>query len=404
MNTATRLVSFDAAPDDPFAPTCTPIYQTATFEQDSPECFGRFDYSRSGNPTRGVLERLLADLEGGTRAFAFASGLAAITAVTRLLDPGDEILACDDLYGGAYRLFTKLLAPRGVAVRFVDFTADAPLPISPRTKLVYFETPSNPRLRITDIRRRCREAREAGALSCVDGTATTPYLQKPLELGADIVLHSATKYLAGHADVTAGAVIVKDPALADRLYLIQNGEGAVLGPFDSFLLLRGIKTLALRLDRQQASAQRIAEWLDRRPEVARVHFPGLHTHPGGDLHRSQSLGPGAVLSFEITDATAAPDLVRGLSLFRTTVSFGAVGSSASIPACMSHAPIAVDAAGPAVAPPPRGLIRLSVGIEDPGDLIADLARAFEVVAEPRHRDVPRTSGVDAVSAPIGAAS
>jgi cysteine-S-conjugate beta-lyase len=406
MNFATRLIAFDTCPNDPNRPTATPIYQTATFEQDSALEFGRYDYARSGNPTRRVLEDLIADLEGGTRGFAFASGLAAITAVTRLLKPGDEILACEDLYGGAFRLFSRILTERGIRVRYADFTAEGPLPVSPATKLVYLETPSNPLLKITDIRKVASEAHAAGALLCVDGTAMTSYLQRPLELGADLVLHSATKYLSGHADVTAGVVTVKDQALAERIYFIQNGEGAVLGPQDCFLLLRGLKTLSLRLDRQQQTAQQIAEWLvslplpegggrgeglssPQRRRITRVHFPGLRTHPGHDLHLSQALGPGAVVSFETGDPDFSVRLVEALKLFSIAVSFGGVGSSATVPCRMSHAPIAKAADAtipkPATQPPPD-LIRLSIGIEHPADLLADLAQAFEASQSPQRQE------------------
>jgi len=379
MNIATRLVSFDAAPGDRTRPSCTPIYQTATFEQESAEGFGEYDYSRSGNPTRKVLEDLIADLEGGTRGFAFASGLAAITAVTRLLVPGDEILACEDLYGGAFRLFSRILHERGIIVRYADLTGDEPAPLSSRTKLLYVESPSNPLLRICDLRRLATQAHAGGALFCVDGTAMTPYLQRPLELGADVVLHSATKYLSGHADVTAGLVAVRDVRLAESIAFIQNGEGGVLGPFDSYLLLRGIKTLSLRLDRQQATAQRVAEWLASGVEgVTRVHFPGLREHPGHRTHFGQAHGPGAVLSFETGDPERSIRIVEQLRLFSIAVSFGGVHSCATVPCRMSHAPISkADPSRPRPSTsPPTDLVRLAVGIEDAADLIADLQRAL----------------------------
>jgi cystathionine beta-lyase len=396
MNFATRLIAFDTCPNDPNRPTATPIYQTATFEQETAEEFGKYDYARSGNPTRRVLEDLIADLEGGVRGFAFASGLAAITAVTRLLKPGDELLACEDLYGGAFRLFSRILAERGIRVRYADFSGDGPLPVSAATRLVYLETPSNPLLKIIDVRRISREAHAAGALVCVDGTAMTPYLQRPLELGADLVLHSATKYLSGHADVTAGVVAVKDAALAEKIYFIQNGEGAVLGPQDCFLLLRGLKTLSLRLDRQQQTAQRVAEWLasaangraiERPRRVTRVYFPGLRGHSGHDVHVSQALGPGAVVSFETGDADFSVRYVQALQLFSIAVSFGGVGSSATVPCRMSHAPLAkaasVDIPKPSTRPP-ADLVRLSIGIEHADDLLADLSRAFETAERASH--------------------
>lgn len=403
MNFSTRLVSFDACPGDDNRPTNTPIYQTATFEQETALEFGKYDYARSGNPTRRVLEDLIAELEGGVRGFAFASGLAAITAVTRLLKPGDELLACEDLYGGAFRLFSRILTERGITVRYADFTAPGPLPVTPRTRLVYLETPSNPLLKICDLRKIAREAHAAGALLCVDGTAMTPYLQKPLDLGADIVLHSATKYLSGHADVTAGVVVVKDKDVADELYFIQNGEGAVLGPFDCYLLLRGVKTLALRLDRQQATALQIAEWLAALPAgVARVHFPGLKNHPGHALHLTQALGPGAVVSFETGDPDFSVRLVEALKVFSIAVSFGGVGSSATVPCRMSHAPLAKAAGADIPKPasnPPADLVRLAVGIEHPGDLIADLQQAFAAAALPQDVAVkaPRAALTSAIS-------
>lgn len=373
---ATQLVAFDQCPDDPYSPVATPIYQTATFEQDSALEFGRYDYSRSGNPTRAVLETQLARLDGGTRAFAFSSGLAALSAVTRLLRPGDEILAGDDLYGGTYRLFSRILPRSGITVRYADATDPAAFAaaFTDKTRLVHVETPTNPLFRIIDLRRIAALARSKGALLCVDSSMTSPYLQRPLELGADIVLHSATKYLCGHSDVTAGALIVKDKAIADDLYFIQNGEGAGLGPFDSYLLLRGLKTLALRLDRQQRSATTIANFLADHPAVRRVHFPGLANHPGAALHASQSSGPGAVLSFETGSVATSQRIVESLRLFGITVSFGSINSSASLPARMSHASIPAEVR--AARHLPEDLIRLSIGIEDAADLKDDLFSAL----------------------------
>ncbi len=259
MKFATKLLTFNPAPGDRYTPANTPIYQTATFRQGDATEFGEYDYTRSGNPTRAVVEKQIARLENGTRGFCFSTGLAAITAVTRLLGPGDEILACNDLYGGCYRLFSRILPKRGIQVRYVDFgDLDAvAASISENTKLVYLETPTNPLLQIIDIRAVADIAHRRGALLCVDNSTMSPYLQQPLELGADIALHSATKFLCGHSDVMAGAIVVNDEELGQELYLIQNGEGAGLSPFDSYLLLRGMKTLSLRLDRQQSNAQTI---------------------------------------------------------------------------------------------------------------------------------------------------
>lgn len=380
MKFATRLLNFDPAPGDRFTPANTPIYQTATFRQDDATAFGEYDYSRSGNPTRSVVEKQIAALESGTRGFCFSTGLAAITAVTRLLSPGEEILACDDLYGGTYRLFSRILAKRGINVRYVDFTdLDAVAQaITSNTRLLYLETPTNPLLQIIDIAAAAEIAHRSNALVCVDNSTMSPYLQRPLELGADIVLHSATKFLCGHSDVMAGAVVVADEELGQELYLIQNGEGAGLSPFDSFLLLRGSKTLSLRLDRQQSSAKSIAALLDSHPAVDRVYYPGLADGRQLTIHRSQASGDGAVLSFATGDPEFSRTVVEATRLFSITVSFGGVNSTISLPNYMSHASI----------PPhlrqqksiPADLVRISVGAEDVDDLVDDLSQAFEIAA------------------------
>jgi cystathionine beta-lyase len=374
---ATRLLNFDPSPGDRFTPANTPIYQTATFRQQDATEFGEYDYSRSGNPTRAAVERQIATLESGTRGFCFSTGLAAITAVTRLVRPGEEILACDDLYGGTYRLFSRILANRGINVRYLDFTdLDAvAAAISPRTKLVYFETPTNPLLQIIDIAAVADIAHRSGALVCVDNSTLSPYLQRPLELGADIVLHSATKFLCGHSDVMAGAVVVADEGLAEELYLIQNGEGAVLSPFDSYLLLRGMKTLALRLDRQQANARAIAEFLDAHPAVERVYYPGLADEHARRIHQAQASGDGAVISFVTGEAEFSRALVELTKLFAITVSFGGVNSTISLPNYMSHASIPAHLRQQKTIP--ADLVRISVGAEDVGDLLDDLGAAFE---------------------------
>lgn len=380
----TRLVHFEASPGDACNPTVTPIYQTATFEQESAVECGQYDYTRSGNPTRAVLEKQLAGLEHGTRAFCFTSGLAAITAVTRLLRPGDEIVACNDVYGGTYRLFSRILKPCGIGVRYVDARDLNALrsAITPKTKLIHLETPTNPLLRIIDIEGAAAIAHEAGALLSVDNSALSPYLQNPLDLGADIVVHSGTKYLCGHSDVVAGAVVVNDQELADRLYLIQNGEGAGLSPFDSFLLLRGLKTLALRLDRQQQNALTVARFLARHEAVRRVHYPGLEEHEGYTLHQRQARGPGALITFETGDCELSRLVAERARLFAISVSFGGVGSSISIPSNMSHASIPEDVR--AMSPCGTDAVRLSIGIEDAKDLIADLDQALSAAA----RSVP----------------
>jgi cystathionine beta-lyase len=378
---ATRLLTFDPAPGDRFTPANTPIYQTATFRQDDATEFGEYDYSRSGNPTRAVVEKQIAALENGARGFCFSTGLAAITAVTRLVAPGEEILACDDLYGGTYRLFSRILAKRGINVRYVDFNnLDAvAASITSSTKLVYLESPTNPLLQVIDIRAVADIAHRAGVLVCVDNSTMSPYLQRPLELSADIVLHSATKFLCGHSDVMAGAVVVSDDQLGEELYLIQNGEGAGLAPFDSFLLLRGMKTLSLRLDRQQSNARKIAEWLDAQPAVEHVYYPGLADEPQLRVHRAQASGDGAVLSFVTGDAELSRAIVEATKLFNITVSFGGVNSTISLPNYMSHASIPQHLRQQKSIP--ANLVRVSVGAEDIEDLLDDLSQALEFASQ-----------------------
>jgi cystathionine beta-lyase len=378
---ATRLLNFAPAPGDRFSPANTPIYQTATFRQGDATEFGEYDYSRSGNPTRAAVEKQIAALESGTRGFCFATGLAAITAVTRLVSPGEEIVACDDLYGGTYRLFSRILPKRGINVRYVDFSdLDAvAAAVNSSTRLVYFETPTNPLLQIIDIAAVADIARRNGALSCVDNSTMSPYLQRPLELGADIVLHSATKFLCGHSDVMAGAVVVADEELGQEVYLIQNGEGAVLAPFDSYLLLRGTKTLALRLDRQQANARAIAEWLSTQSAVERVYYPGLADERQLRIHRAQTSGNGGVLSFVTGDPELSRAIVELTKLFAITVSFGGVNSTISLPNYMSHASIPAHLRQQKSIP--ADVVRISVGAEDVGDLIDDLSQAFELAQQ-----------------------
>jgi cystathionine beta-lyase len=376
MKFASKLIQFDAAPGDRFRPTATPIYQTATFEQEHADRFGDFDYSRSGNPTRKVLEDHVATLEGGTRGFAFASGMAAITAVARTLRAGDEILADSDLYGGTCRLFTRVLERGGVTARYADAgdLATFAARITPNTRLIYVESPTNPLLRVLDLRALAALAHAHDALLVVDNSLMSPYLQRPLELGADVVLHSATKFLCGHADVTGGVVVVKDEDLAEDIAFLQNAEGNALGPFDCFLLQRGLKTLKLRVDAQQRNAQQIAEFLAADPRVERVFYPGLATHPDYELQRSQASGAGSVLSFTAHSVEAAKAGAERAKMFQICVSFGSIHSTISLPGCMSHASVPPEIAATRELPPQ--LVRISVGIEDAGDLIADLDQAL----------------------------
>ncbi len=376
MKFASRLVTFDAAPGDRFRPIATPIYQTATFEQEHADEFGEYDYSRSGNPTRTVLEQHIAKLERGSRGFCFASGMAAIATVTKLLRAGDDILADCDLYGGTCRLFSKVLDRTGITARYADACDPEEFgkKITPQTKLIYVESPTNPLLRVVDLRRIADIAHAHGALFCIDNSTMSPYLQNPLDLGADIVLHSATKYLGGHHDVTAGAIVVNDDELAKQIYFIQNAEGNALAPFDCFLLLRGMKTLKLRIDCQQRNAKTIAEFLTAHPDIETVYYPGLEDNAFYELQNSQARGAGAVLSFTTGSVELSKAIAEQTQLFRITVSFGSVNSSISLPGNMSHASVPPEVL--AQRDLPRDLVRISVGIEDEEDLIHDLQNAI----------------------------
>ncbi len=376
MKFASRLVSFDPAPGDQFRPISTPIYQTATFEQEHADQFGEYDYSRSGNPTRTVLENHLASLESGSRGFCFSSGMAAIATVTKLLRNGDDILADSDLYGGTCRLFSKILDRTGITARYADACDPERFEqqITPQTRLVYVESPTNPLLRVVDLRRIAAIAHAHGALFCVDNSTMSPYLQNPLDLGADIVLHSATKYLGGHHDVTAGAIVVRDEDLASQIYFLQNAEGNALAPFDCYLLLRGIKTLKLRLDCQQRNAQLVASFLAAHKDVTGVYYPGLREARGYELQRSQARGAGAVLSFTTGSMEVSKAIAEQAKLFRITVSFGSVNSSISLPGSMSHASVPCEVMATRDLPP--DLVRISAGIEDEEDMIADLDQAL----------------------------
>lgn len=355
-----------------------PIYQTATFQQPNATEFGEYDYTRSGNPTRTLVEEQLARLEHGCYASAFASGMAALTAVSQLVKPGEEIVAGNDLYGGTVRLLERVVSSHNVQVHYVDTTdLNAVTQVtSSRTRLVLIETPSNPLFQITDIRKISDIAHGVGALLAVDNSMLSPIFQKPLDLGADLVLHSATKFLSGHSDVTAGAVITNDEALHTAIAFQQNAQGAGLSPFEAWLLLRGLKTLALRVERQADSACRVAEFLQTQASVSRVFYPGLPNHEGHEIHRRQSQGNGAVVSFTTGNPDFSAKLVESTQLFKIAVSFGSVASTVSLPCRMSHAsiPLALrDRLGP-----PPDLVRLSVGIEDVRDLIDDLSVAFRI--------------------------
>jgi cystathionine beta-lyase len=376
MKTSTRCVQLGRG-HDAYGAIVPPIYQTATFEQPGATEFGEFDYTRSGNPTRALLEQQLAELEDATHACAFASGMAALTSLTRIVRPGEEIVAGDDLYGGTVRLLDQIAARLHIAVSYVDTTNETEVrqAVSDRTRLILIETPSNPLFRISDIRKLSSIAKDAGACLAVDNSMLSPVFQQPLNLGADVVVHSATKFLCGHSDVTAGALITNDPALHQQFSFQQNAEGAGLSPFESWLLLRSLKTLVLRIERQNNSAEKVAHFLQSRTEVTQVFYPGLASHPGREVHRQQANGNGAVVSFTTGDEKLSAEIVESTNLFKVAVSFGSVGSTISLPCRMSHASIP----GPLRErlAPPSDLVRISVGIEDIDDLIDDLSHAFD---------------------------
>ncbi|GER67121.1 cystathionine gamma-synthase [Weizmannia acidilactici] len=358
-----------------------PIQHASTYHQFDVDHFGKYDYSRSLNPTREALEDVIAELEGGVRGFAFSSGMAAISTAFLLLSAGDHVVITEDVYGGTFRMVTEVLSRLGIEHTFVDMTnlEEVRQAVRPNTKAFYVETPSNPLLKVTDIRKVSGIAKEIGALTYVDNTFLTPALQRPLEFGADIVLHSATKFLSGHSDVVAGLAVVKDEALAARLGFLQNSFGAVLGVQDAWLVLRGLKTLHVRLKQSQQSAIQIAHYLDAHPLVRKVHFPELEHHPQHDLQKRQADGPGAVLSFELENEEALRAFTKHVKIPVFAVSLGAVESILSYPAKMSHA------AMPSEDRRKRGiadsLLRLSVGLENPDDLIADFEQAFAYVRE-----------------------
>ncbi|MGH9381259.1 MAG: trans-sulfuration enzyme family protein [Thermoanaerobaculia bacterium] len=382
MKPATELVRHRRLPGEPYGAVSTPLYQTATFVQPGACEAGPYDYSRSGNPTRAALEEQLARLEGATRALAYGSGLAALAAVVRLAAPDGEVLAGDDLYGGTDRLLSRVLPELGLSTRYVNATRPQAVrdTIGPRTRLLLIETPTNPLLRVVDLAALAEICHERNVLLAVDGSLMTPWLQRPLALGADVVVHSATKGLGGHSDLTAGVVAVHGSEVAERLAFRQNAEGTALAPFDAWLLLRGLKTLGVRVERQEATARRIAAFLVAHPAVTRLHYPGLADHPGRALQLRQAGGFGPVMSFETGSVARSAALVDALELFPVAVSFGGVGSTASLPCRMSHAAIPAEVRRERRLP--EDLVRLSIGLEDPDDLIEDLDRALRAVGGP----------------------
>ncbi len=381
MSNATKLIH-SILVDKLTGAISVPIYQTSTFVQEAPGVHKGFDYARSNNPTREALENITAKLEGGTSGFAFASGLAAIDAVLKLLESGDEILAVDDIYGGAFRLFTHIYAKFGIRVNYTDTTDVANVldAITEKTKLVWLETPTNPTLKISDIKAIAEIAHRHGALLCVDNTFASPALQQPILLGADIVVHSATKYLGGHSDLIAGLVVTADKQLGDKIKFIQNASGAILGPQDSWLVIRGLETLYLRVKEHSAGALAVARFLEGHPAVDKVYYPGLSTHVNHDVAaRQQQGGFGGVVSFTLKEDTvaAATTVVTGTELFKLAESLGGVKSLLCHPVSMTHKSIPEEkrkAAGVA-----DSLVRLSVGLEDVADLIRDIDQALNKV-------------------------
>lgn len=381
MSSITDIIH--SVPSDPLTGSiAVPVYQTSTFIQEAPGVNKGYDYARTGNPTRKALETIVAKLENGHDAFAFSTGLAAIDAVAKLLSTGDEIVAVDDIYGGAYRLFTHIYQKLGIKIHYVD-TRDADNInefINENTKLIWLESPTNPTLKVSDIEKISQIAKEKNILTVVDNTFASPVAQKPFELGADIVIHSGTKYLGGHCDLLAGIVVTKTPELSEKIKFIQNGSGAVLGPWDCFLTIRGIETVELRVQRQNENAQKIAEFLVNHPAVDIVHYPGLSSHKNHEIAKKQQNGLfGGVLSFSLKQDTleAAEKVVTSTNYFKLAESLGGVKSLVCQPCKMTHASI------------PRekrlqsgiqdSLIRLSCGIENAEDLIKDIDQALKLI-------------------------
>ena len=379
MKFNTKTIHGGQIPEKSYGAVMPPIYQTSTYSQSSPGKHKGYEYSRTHNPTRYALESSLASIENGRFGLAFGSGLAAIDAVLKLLNPGDEVISTNDLYGGSYRLFTKVFENFGVKFHFTEMNniSSVETLINSNTKMVWVETPTNPMMNVIDIKSLSKLAKSNKILLAVDNTFATPFLQQPLDLGADIVMHSATKYLAGHSDVVLGALIVKDKALADRLYFIQNASGAICGPMDSFLTLRGIKTLHVRMERHCHNAKKIAIFLHNHPNVEKVFWPGFKFHPNHIIAKNQMFDFGAMISFTSkgNDYNKAIKIIKKLKIFTLAESLGGVESLAGHPSSMTHASIPKkerEASGVV-----DSLIRLSVGIEDVDDLISDLRQALD---------------------------
>ena len=378
MKFDTKVIHAHIHPDPDTGSIMTPIYQTSTYVQESSGVHKGYEYARTQNPTRTVLEKNVAALENAEFGVAFASGMAATDAILKLLQPGDEVIATNDLYGGTYRLFTKVYAKYGIEFRFVDLQDTDHLKkiITHKTKMLWIETPTNPMLNIVDIQSICETLNGSDIIVCVDNTFATPYLQLPLDLGADLIIHSATKYLAGHSDVILGLAVTRDEKIAEELYFMQNGAGAVPGPQDCFLTLRGIKTLHLRVQRSCENAAVVAKFLSEHPAVDKVYYPGLADHPNHEIAKKQMNDFGGMVSFSQKDDSieAANKVLTGTSIFSLAESLGGVESLIGHPATMTHASIPKEERMKTGVT--DSLIRLSIGIEDISDLIADLEKAL----------------------------
>ncbi|QXP50841.1 cystathionine gamma-synthase [Cellulophaga sp. HaHa_2_1] len=374
----TKVIHGGQEPDKAYGAVMPPIYQTSTYAQASPGEHQGFAYSRSANPTRSALEKSLASIENGNYGMAFGSGLAAIDAVLKLLSPGDEVISTDDLYGGSYRLFKKIFEKYGIVFHFVGMQEPTAIEdyITANTKLIWVETPTNPMMNILDIKEIGVLAKKHKLLLAVDNTFASPFLQQPLDLGADIVMHSATKYLSGHSDVVLGGLVVKDKELAEQLYFIQNASGAICGPMDSFLVLRGIKTLHVRMQRHCENGEAIARFLAQHPKIEKVFWPGFENHPNHTIAKAQMNGFGGMISFipKGSNKDDAMKIIEQLKIFTIAESLGGVESLVGHPASMTHASIPKEAREKVGVV--DALIRLSVGIEDVNDLIADLEYAL----------------------------
>jgi len=379
MKFATKAIHAGVHPDPATGAIMTPIYQTSTYVQDGVGNHKGYEYSRTLNPTRHALEKNIAAIENGKHGACFGSGLAAIDCVIKMLNPGDEIISTNDLYGGSYRIFNTIFAKYGLVFHFVDMQNPAAVEalVNENTKLIWVETPTNPMMNIIDIEAMAQISKKAGALLCVDNTFATPYLQNPLDLGADMVMHSVTKYLGGHSDVVMGALVCNDDDLATEMYRIQNSSGAVTAPMDSFLVLRGIKTLHLRMQRHCENGEKIARYLQTHPKVDKVYWPGFQTHPNHDVAKKQMRGFGGMISFTLkgNQLQDALDLVKKVEIFALAESLGGVESLIGHPATMTHASIPKEVREQSGVV--DSLIRLSVGIEDAEDLIADLESALK---------------------------